>query len=110
MNLASLPLRALLIYCYLLIVVRLAGKRTLRQTSALDLLVALIISALGASFALGEMAAATAVAGTGTFLALHVGMYYAAYRSSKVARWLGLGAAAPKEEAPEAQERRTSVG
>jgi uncharacterized membrane protein YcaP (DUF421 family) len=86
----ALPLRALLMYLYLLLLTRLAGKRALKQTTALDLVVALILSSLAASFAFGDLSAATAIAGTGTILLLHLGVHYVSFRSAGLARLLGL--------------------
>jgi uncharacterized membrane protein YcaP (DUF421 family) len=90
MNLAALALRALLVYLYLLLLTRLAGRRGLKQTTALDLVVALLLGSLTASFAFGDLAASSAVAATGTILLLHLGAYYAACRSRRLGRLLGL--------------------
>lgn len=84
-----LALRVVLIYGYLLLLVRLAGRRGLKQTTALDLLVALLLSSLTTSFAMGEVSAASTVAATGVLLGMHLGVSQACQRSSRLARLFG---------------------
>ena len=113
MTLAALALRALLVYAYLLLLTRVAGRRALSQTTALDLVVALIMSSLTASFAFGQVSAAAAIAATGTVLLLHLAVSYAAYHRDNLAQRLGLRwlpATPPKPDEEDDDEAVRSVG
>ena len=68
----ALPLRALLIYAFLLLLLRLSGKRALDQSSAFDIVLALVLSSVASAFAFGQITAAAMVAATGSLLALHL--------------------------------------
>lgn len=80
--------RAVLLFFYGLLLLRLSGRRTFGQWSALDIIVSVIVgSALGRAMTgsaplPGTMAAAAAMVG------LHVGLAHAVARSKTISAWL----------------------
>lgn len=97
----ALPLRALLIYAFLLLLLRLSGRRALRQSSAFDLVLALVLSSIASAFAFGQITAAAMVAATGSLLAVHLGANVLAHHSAGAAALLGLGRWAEVESTDE---------
>lgn len=74
MSLTLLPLQAALVYCFLLLLLRLSGRRGLRQAQVPDLVVALMLSHSGVSFISGGSNAAEMVTASGTLLLLHLSL------------------------------------
>ena len=71
----ALPLRALLIYVFLWLLLRLSGKRALNHSGALDIVLALVLSSVASAFVFGQIPAATTIAALGSLLALHLGVH-----------------------------------
>lgn len=98
-----LPLRALLMYAFLLLLLRLSGRRALNQSSAFDVVLALILSSVASAFAFGQVNAAAMIAATGALLIMHLGAHAAAHHSPAIASLLALKSSAtdPSSDEPE---------
>jgi uncharacterized membrane protein YcaP (DUF421 family) len=105
----ALPLHALLIYAFLLLLLRLSGRRALNQSSAFDVVLALVLSSVASAFAFGQITAAAMIAATGSLLALHLAAHLLAHSSDTAASVLGLGAAGRGTTVDEAQEQSASA-
>lgn len=72
MRLAAIALRALFAFLFLLLIVRISGKRTVGQATPIDLLAALILGDLIDDAVWGDVSAAQFVAAAGTLMLVHV--------------------------------------
>lgn len=80
-------LRSLVVYFFLLVVFRLAGKRTLAQITAFDFVLLLIIGETTQQALLGDdFSIVNAVVATATLVGLDVAMSVAKHRSRKIDR------------------------
>jgi uncharacterized membrane protein YcaP (DUF421 family) len=86
---AGIVVRIVFTYMFLLLVVRLAGKRTIREGTPFDFLVALMLGDLPDDVIWGEVPVAQGVVAIGSVMALHVMVSYASYRSLWFDRVLG---------------------
>lgn len=81
MELGGLVLRVTISYVFLLILLRLAGKRTIGEGTPFDLVVALILGDFPDDVIWGEVPVAQGIVAMGSIMTLHVIVSYAAYRS-----------------------------
>lgn len=79
-------IRAAVAYLYLLLVVRLSGKRTIVQGTAFDLVVAFIISDLPDDIIFGFVPVAQGLTAITTVMLVHLLVVYSAYKSRRFAR------------------------
>jgi uncharacterized membrane protein YcaP (DUF421 family) len=87
--LPGVALRAAIIYGYLLLVVRIMGKRTVGDVSAFDPIVALIIRELGGPAILGEAPMEISLLGIAVFSGLHFLNGYLSWKSPALDRLTG---------------------
>src|SRR5688500_5396918 len=90
MDLALLPLiiRAGSAYAFLLLLIRVSGKRTVRQGTPLDFIVALILGDMVDNFLWAEVSAGQFITATVAVLACHIAVTVLVYRSPVIAGWL----------------------
>ena len=81
--------RALVIYVFLLVVVRLLGKRTVGNFSAFDLIVALILGEIVDEPIFGDVPMAQALLAVAVVALLHAANEYLSYRSTAFDRLTG---------------------
>ncbi|HEU0095090.1 MAG TPA: YetF domain-containing protein [Rhizomicrobium sp.] len=90
-NHISLPqeaARAVLIFGYGLLLLRLSGRRTFGQWSALDIVISVIVgSALGRAMT-GSAPLPGTMAAAAVLVVLHVGLAHLVARSNRMSRWL----------------------
>jgi uncharacterized membrane protein YcaP (DUF421 family) len=80
--------RAALVYGFLIVALRLSGKRALSGNSTVDLLVMVLVANAVQNGIIGNDNSVTgAFAGAGVILALDRGLDYLSYRSTVLARW-----------------------
>lgn len=79
-------LRGVIVYVYLLIVMRLAGKRTIARGTPFDFIVALIISDLPDDFIWGEVPVAQGLVAISTLMLVHSLVVYSVARSATLLR------------------------
>lgn len=79
-------LRGVILYVYLLIVIRLAGKRTISRGTPFDFIVALIISDLPDDFIWGEVPLAQGLVAISTLMLVHALVLYGGARSAILLR------------------------
>ncbi len=84
-------LRAAVAYVYLLILVRITGKRVIKEGTPFDLIVALIVSDFPDDMIWGEVPLAQGLVAMGSLMLLHVLVDYAAYRSIRFNQLVGSG-------------------
>ena len=75
-----IAVRALLAYVFLLVLVRVSGKRTVKHSSAFDFTVALIIGDMTDDLLLAEVNASEFVIGAGTVFFVHAAIDSMRYR------------------------------
>ncbi len=80
-ELLSIALRALVVYAYLLVLVRLLGKREIGAFSAFDFVVALILGELADEVIFGNITLAKGAVASGTAAGLHYLNSLITYRS-----------------------------
>src|SRR5688500_16506665 len=78
---------------YLLMVVRLAGKRTIGEGTSLDFIVALIIGDMPDDIIWGEVPLAQGLVAIGSVVCLHLFVVYVAHRSIRLDRAISSAAA-----------------
>jgi len=79
----ELPLRAVIIYCALLVMVRVSGRRTVGQFTPFDLLVVMLLSeSVSSSLNGGEESVTGGVLAAATLVALNVLIAFATSRSA----------------------------
>lgn len=88
-DLLGLLLRATITYVYLLAIVRLSGKRTIKEGTPFDLLVALMIGDMPDNIIWGETPVAQGLVAMGSVMLLHLLVVYASYRSIAFDRLVG---------------------
>ena len=93
---AVLPLllRVSVTYLFLLVLLRLSGKRSIKATTPFDVIVALVIGDLPDDMIWGEVPWAQGAVAIVTLVVLHLLVEWVTYRSARVERWLG-GVATP---------------
>lgn len=72
MSLYAIALRAMFVYLFILLIVRLSGKRTVARATPLDFIVALILGDMFDDLFWGDVSAAKFVAGTGAVMSMHI--------------------------------------
>jgi uncharacterized membrane protein YcaP (DUF421 family) len=92
MVLVAVALRVSIAYVYLLILLRLTGKRTVRQGTPFDLLVALLLGDLPDDIVWGEVPLARGLVAVGVVVLLHTVVGYLSSRSIRFDRLIGSGA------------------
>jgi uncharacterized membrane protein YcaP (DUF421 family) len=85
-KLVAIALRVAITYLYLLIIVRLSGKRSVAEGTPFDLVVALIISDLPDDMIWGEVPLAQGVTAMATLITLHLVVALLVYHSPQMAR------------------------
>jgi uncharacterized membrane protein YcaP (DUF421 family) len=73
-------------YVFLLLLLRLAGKRTIGGATPFDLVVALVLGDFPDDVIWGEVPVAQGIVAFGTIMTLHLAVAYASYRSVRVDR------------------------
>jgi uncharacterized membrane protein YcaP (DUF421 family) len=86
---AGVLVRIAFTYVFFLLVVRLAGKRTIREGTPFDFLVALMLGDFPDDVIWGEVTVAQGVVAIGSVMTLHLLVSYASYRSLWFDRLLG---------------------
>lgn len=81
MDLVGIVVRITITYVFLLIILRLAGKRTIREGTPFDLVVALILGDFPDDVIWGEVPVAQGIVAIGSIMTLHLMVSYATYRS-----------------------------
>jgi uncharacterized membrane protein YcaP (DUF421 family) len=101
MSLLSIAVRALFAYAFLLIILRLTGKRTIYQGTPLDFVVALIVGDMIDDLLWAEVPAAQFVVGVGMLFVTHVAVALGVFHNSTFARLVeGLPVAVVTNGAP----------
>ena len=85
-SLAQMSARAVLIFIYGLLMLRLSGKRTFAQLSALDLVVSFIIGSTLSRAMTGSAPLPSALSAVAVLVALHVAVSYAIAWSERISR------------------------
>jgi uncharacterized membrane protein YcaP (DUF421 family) len=88
MDLAGTALRCAFAYMFLLVLVRLSGKRAIRQGSAMDLVTALVLGELVDKLLTGKVQFSQYATASVAIAVLHQAVEYLVYRSSDAAGWL----------------------
>src|SRR5688572_26729442 len=91
MEIVGIVVRATFTYLFLLIIIRLAGKRTIREGTPFDLVVALILGDFPDDVIWGEVPVAQGIVAIGSIMTLHLIVSYATYRSIRFDQLLGSG-------------------
>jgi uncharacterized membrane protein YcaP (DUF421 family) len=86
---AGILVRIAFTYVFFLLVVRLAGKRTIREGTPFDFLVALMLGDFPDDVIWGEVSVVQGVVAIGTVMTLHLAVSYASYQSAWFDRLLG---------------------
>jgi uncharacterized membrane protein YcaP (DUF421 family) len=89
MDLVGIVARIAFTYVFFLAIVRLAGKRTIREGTPFEFLVALMLGDFPDDVIWGEVPVAQGVVAIGSVMTLHLLVSYASYRSVGVERLLG---------------------
>jgi len=74
LDVSRVVVRAIVAYVYLLVLLRLSGKRTLRHASAFDFVLTLIVGDLADNAIWGEAPLAQFAAAAGTLASTHAGL------------------------------------
>lgn len=85
-NAAQECLRALIIFLYGLIVLRLSGRRTFARMSALDFIITIVVGSVLAQAMSGSVPIGPAMVGVATLIFLHVLVAFAVARSDRASR------------------------
>jgi uncharacterized membrane protein YcaP (DUF421 family) len=85
----GLLVRATFTYVFLLLLVRLSGKRTVLEGTPFDLVVALVIGDMPDDVIWGEVPLAQGIVAMGALVLLHTTVVYAAYRHPLIGRLVG---------------------
>jgi uncharacterized membrane protein YcaP (DUF421 family) len=100
MGFGSLLLRASIVYVVLLVLLRLSGKRTVKETTPFDFVVALMVGDFPDDVIWGEVPMVQGVVAVGTILGLHGLVLYATYRSQRLDRLIGSPAVIVRDGMP----------
>lgn len=87
-------LRVSLAYLFLLGLLRVSGKRSIKATTPFDVVVSLVVADLPDDMIWGEVPFAQGVVAIVTLVLVHLVVEWATYRSARLERWLG-GVATP---------------
>ena len=87
-ELVAIAVRALVVYVYLLVIVRLLGKREIGAFSAFDLVVALILGEIADGVIFGNVPLAEGAVAGGTAGLVHYLNSVLTYRSATLERWI----------------------
>jgi uncharacterized membrane protein YcaP (DUF421 family) len=85
-TLGGLAVRATATYVVLLVLLRLSGKRTIKEGTPFDFVVAIIVGDFPDDLIWGEVPVAQGFVAMGTIVLLHVVVASAAHRSARIAR------------------------
>lgn len=85
-SLLAILLRVAIVYVYLLVVVRLSGKRTIAEGTPFDLVVALIISDLPDDVIWGQVPVAQGIVAISIIMLVHLLVVYGAFHSPHLDR------------------------
>jgi uncharacterized membrane protein YcaP (DUF421 family) len=88
-QMAGILLRIVITYLYLLVIIRLSGKRTIAEGTAFDLIVALIVGDMPDGIIWGELPLAQGIVGLGTIMAAHLLVVHAAAHRISFDRLIG---------------------
>lgn len=87
----GLVVRATATYLFLLILLRISGKRTVHEGTPFDLVVALILGDFPDDLIWGEVPVAQGLVAISTVMLLHLAVVYASYRSMRFDQLVGSG-------------------
>jgi len=87
----GLILRISIMYGFALVLLRLAGKRSIGDLSSLDFIVALILGDMFDDVFWAEIPLSQAFVGMTVIILLHVGIAFATYRSKHLDHWINGG-------------------
>ncbi len=87
----GMVVRATVTYVFLLVLLRIAGKRTVSEGTPFDLVVALVLGDFPDDMIWGEVPVAQGLVAMGTVMAIHLCVVYAASRSIRFDQLLGSG-------------------
>jgi uncharacterized membrane protein YcaP (DUF421 family) len=93
-SLVALLLRVTIAYVFLLVLLRVSGKRSIKATTPFDVVVALVLGDLPDNIIWGEVPLVQGVVAIVTLVILHLAVEWATYRWQPLERWLG-GVATP---------------
>jgi len=80
--------RAVMIFCYGLVLLRLSGKRTFGRWSALDIVISIILGSILGRALTGSAPFIGTLAAAAVLVAMHVAVAFALARSRMLARWI----------------------
>src|SRR5687768_2674557 len=89
MEIVGIVVRVTFTYLFLLIILRLGGKRTIREGTPFDLVVAIILGDFPDDVIWGEVSVAQGIVAIGSIMTLHLIVAYATYRSIRLDQLLG---------------------
>lgn len=92
-DVGALALRASITYLALLLLLRLVGKRTVKEATPLDFVVAIVLGDFPDDVIWGEVPMVQGLIAVMTILALHSLVLYMTYRSERLDRLIGAGPA-----------------
>ena len=88
----GLIVRATATYLFLLVLLRISGKRTIHEGTPFDFVVALVLGDFPDDLIWGEVPVAQGLVAIGTVMTIHLCIVYASYRSIRFDRLVGSGA------------------
>jgi uncharacterized membrane protein YcaP (DUF421 family) len=88
MTLAAIAVRAIVAYVFLLLLVRLAGKRTIWHGTPMDFVVALILGDMVDDLLWAEVAASEFIVATSTLFLAHLMLSTCIFRNPFLCRWV----------------------
>jgi uncharacterized membrane protein YcaP (DUF421 family) len=88
-DVGALALRASMTYVVLLLLLRLVGKRTVKEATPFDFVVAIVVGDFPDDVIWGEVPMVQGLIAVATVLALHSVVLYATYRSERLDRLIG---------------------
>jgi len=91
-SLLAMAVRATATYVFLLILLRIAGKRTVSEGTPFDFVVALVLGDFPDDVIWGEVPVAQGLIAMGTVMTIHLCVVYACYRSVRFDRLVGSSA------------------
>ena len=113
MDVLPLLVRVSATYLFLLVLLRVSGKRSIKATTPFDVIVAFVVGDMPDDMIWGEVPFAQGMVGIATLVLVHLLVEWATYRSARLERWLG-GVATPILRAgrlqPGAARERVSAG
>ena len=92
MDVAGIVVRITATYLFLLLVLRLSGKRAIGEATPFDFVVALVLGDFPDDVIWGDVPVAQGIVAIGTIMTLHLTVAYATFRSIRLDRLLGSGA------------------